>query len=79
MTSAEDAVNIIEGKQKRVQTEQSKAGNAQTSAGSDQTSVTSMVGSHPKKKSKEVSKAQNLIKTVIRKLTPMKQPAETSA
>lgn len=79
MTSAEGAADIIEGKWKCVQTKQSKGGDAQTSAGSDQTSVTSMVGSHPKKKSKEVSKAQNLIKTVIRKLTPMKQPAETSA
>ncbi|PBK73761.1 hypothetical protein ARMSODRAFT_1015309 [Armillaria solidipes] len=78
MTSAENAVNIIEGKWKCVQTEQSKAGDAQSPDGSDQTSMASTVRSHPKKKSKVVSKAQTLVKTVVHKLTPMKQPAASS-
>ncbi len=41
--------------------------------------MTPTVGSCPKKKSKVVSKTQNLVETVVCKLTPMKQPAATSA
>ncbi|SJL08911.1 uncharacterized protein ARMOST_12285 [Armillaria ostoyae] len=65
MTSAKDAANIIEG-------------DAPTPKGSDQTSMASTVRSRPKKKSKVVSKAQNLVKMVVHKLTLMKQPAASS-